>query len=216
MRMTRQTLPTVLALAFVALLVTPIIATASSGLPATVTMNPSVAGPGSIVEVTGIDFPDDHVVTIELGTIAGSVDVAVVKTAEGGYFRELVTLPAEVAPGSWELRATAIDGASASHEFQAVAGVLADASAPLPVAEAGLTSSSNSGTDIMVMLVLAVLLAALGGGAAYAWREAHADGQQAGMGTGDDPIWAGAGGGGTTLELTASDDPDWSPGQGES
>jgi len=58
MRERRQTLlPTVLALTFVALLVTPIAAMAASGLPATVAMNPESAGPGTTVEITGLDFP---------------------------------------------------------------------------------------------------------------------------------------------------------------
>ncbi len=219
MRVRRQTLlPTVLALAFAALLATPIVALAASGLPATVTMSPESAGPGSTVEVTGIDFPASQFIELQLDTAAGSSDLAVFVSAEGGYFQEFVTLPADVPPGAWELRAIALNGSQATYGFQAVGGVVTDASAPQAItAEAGLTvSGGNSSSDIVVMLVIAVMLAAVSGGAAYAWREVHANGAQPGMGTADDPIWNAVASDGATHEQTAAADPDWMAPQRES
>ncbi len=46
---------------------------ASSGLPATVTMYPESAGPGEVVEVTGLDFPSGAAVQLELTTSASTV-----------------------------------------------------------------------------------------------------------------------------------------------
>jgi len=174
-------------------------------------MFPESAGPGSTVEVTGIDFPGEQLIELQLDTTAGSSDLALFMSAEGGYFREFVTLPADVPAGAWELRAIALDGSQAAYGFQAVEGVVTDASAPqLMTAGTGLTaSSSNSSSDIVVMLVIAVMLAALSGGAAYAWREVHADGAQPGMGAADDPIWNAIGSDGATRERTTADDPDW-------
>ena len=44
-------------LALAVLMLAPSAVVASSGLPASVAMEPDSAGPGSVVEVTGIDFP---------------------------------------------------------------------------------------------------------------------------------------------------------------
>ncbi len=113
--------------------------------------------------------------------------------------------------GRWELSATSLDGSNAVHVFDAATADIVDASRRLAAsAEAGLSGSrGNSSTDILVMLVLAVLLAALGGGAAFAWREVRGETSQPGMGAGDDPIWSLAGAGDGTLELTAADEPEW-------
>ncbi len=219
MRVRRGTLlPAVLAVAFAVVLLIPVAASAASGLPATVTMTPESAGPGSTVEVTGIDFPGGQLIELQLGTAAGSSDLAVFVSAEGGYFREFVTLPVDAPAGAWDLRAIALDGSQAAYGFQAAEGVVTDVSVPQPLtAGAGLTaSSSNSSSDIVVMLVIAVMLAALSGGAAYAWREVHANGAQPGMGTADDPIWNAAGSDGATHQLTAADDPTWMASQRDS
>lgn len=162
------------------------------------------------MEVTGIDFPGDHVVVLDAVTTAGSEDVAVFITAEAGYFRELVTLPATLPAGEWVLRATALDGSSASHAFRATAGMEGLPGTGSTTSTAALGGNRTSSSDIVVMLIIAVLLAALGGGAAYAWREVHTVRLQPGMGAGDDPIWSTAGDIG--IELTASGDPDWGTG----
>lgn len=207
----RRHLPlTAVLLALVSLLVTPVIATASSGLPATITMRPAAAGPGSTVEVTGIDFPADQLVEVQLSTSAGSSDLAVVMASDDGYFRSFVPLPSDTPSGLWELRAVALDGTTASHAFDAASAAVVDAARAVNLsAEASLVGrSGNSSTDIMVMLVLAVLLAAVGGAAAYAWREVHSEGRQPGMGAGDDPIWSLAGGAMMTSESVVSEDLD--------
>ncbi len=200
-------------LALVSLLVTPVVAMASSGLPATITMRPAAAGPGSTVEVTGIDFPADQLVEVQLSTSAGSSDLAVVMASDEGYFRSFVPLPSDTPSGLWELRAVALDGTTASHAFDAASAAVVDAARAVNLsAEASLVGrSGNSSTDIMVMLVLAVLLAAVGGAAAYAWREVHSEGRQPGMGAGDDPIWSLAGGAMMTSESVVSEDLDGNP-----
>ncbi len=92
MRERRTTLlTTVLVLAFVALLVAPLAASASSGLPSTVTMYPETAGPGTTVELTGLDFPGDAIVEVELTgaqvveAIEDDFIMAGISTV-GGYF----------------------------------------------------------------------------------------------------------------------------------
>jgi hypothetical protein len=201
----------VLLLVLLAVLASPLAALASSGLPPTITMDPAAAGPGSVVEISGIDFPAKQLVEVQLDSAAGRTDLALIVTSDAGYLRAFVQLPADLEAGSWELRATALDGSSASHAFDAASAQTVDASGASPAsAEAGLSvRRGNTGSDIMVMLILAVLLAAVGGGAAYAWREVHGERVQPGMGAGSDPIWSLAGSDDRGPELTAALDPEW-------
>jgi hypothetical protein len=198
-------------LALVALVLTPAAALAASGLPASVAMEPAAAGPGSTVEVTGIDFPPGKLVEVKLESAADDRDLAILIADEKGYFRTFVGLPDDVPAGAWVLRAVSLDGSSADHAFDAATAGVVDASLGLATgAEASLSGGrGNSSTDILVMLILAVLMAALGGGAAYAWREVHGATVQPGMGAGDDPIWSVAGAGDASVQVTASDAPAW-------
>jgi len=182
-----------------ALLVAPVAAAGSSGLPATLTMYPEAAGPGATVEVVGLDFPAAQSVAVELAAGGSTTPIVTAITADGGYFRAVLALPSDLTPGSWELRAAAADGSTAAYAFVAVA---ADADAD---AAAG---AGNSASDVVVMLVVAALLAAVGGGGAVAWRLVRDESSQPGMGTGDDLIWSGAAEG-TTAELTAAEQPAW-------
>jgi hypothetical protein len=188
----------VLLLVLVAIMAGPVAAT-SSGLPPTITMDPSSAGPGSVVEVSGIDFPVKQLVEVQLDTAAGRSDLALLITTDDGYFRTFVKLPADVSAGWWELRVTALDGASAGYAFDAASADTVDVTSAYQASSAAGLSvrRGNTGTDIMVMLVIAVLLAAVGGGVAYAWREVRGEHTQPGMGAGADPIWS----------LAGSDDP---------
>ena len=198
MRERRLTLlTTVLALAFVTLLATPIAASAASGLSPTISIDPADAGPGSSVDVIGLDFSAGQVVGLRLITVEGEVGLGTATIGARGYFRETVTLPAQFAPGRWELRASATDGLIAVHLFDAgvassgvAAAVVADATSSTE--ETAAAVSGNSATDILVMLVIALLIAGVGGGAALAWYQVHRDDQQPGMSTGEDPFWAGA------------------------
>lgn len=193
MRERRKTLlPSVLVLTFVTLLVAPITVSAASGLPATITMQPASASPGSSVEIVGLDFAGGQPVDIQVTTTAGPVHLATVTTAEGGYFRATVTLPADVAPGFWELRATGVDGRAAAHIFEAgeVAPVVVAPAQEEPVSAA--TESGGSGGNVLVVLVLLALIGGIGGAAAYVYRQLHRTEEQPGMATGDDPIWGGA------------------------
>jgi hypothetical protein len=207
-------LPSVLMLTLVALLVAPIVAAASSGLPATVTMNPAAAAPGATVEVVGLDFPGLQVVDVELATAEGAVPLVSTVTAQDGWFREVVVLPATLPSGAWELHAVALDGASAGYAFHS--GIEAIGATTTPASpEMAATAAGSSGLDIAVMLIVAVLIAAVGGGAVYAWREVSTGDEQPGMGYGDDPIWSGAADQ-AQLDLSATDEPIWSVANSES
>lgn len=194
MRERRQTtLPSVLALTFVALLVIPFSAQAASGLPATITMKPEAAGPGAQVEVVGLDFPAGQGIELQLTTTAGVVPLATTTAEEGGYFRQLLTLPADVAPGFWELRATGSNGAVAVHIFEAGA-VTPAAAAAVATASAGVADpgSSSAGVNMLVLLVLLLLIGGIGSAAVFVYYQTHRSDQDPGMAAGDDPIWGGA------------------------
>jgi|GEM_PF-4302496 len=219
MRERLQTLlPSVLALTLVTLLYAPVATLASSGLPATITMYPEAAGPGELVEITGLDFPGGTAVELQLTTTAGTVHLASATTAPGGDFRELVTLPADAAGGHWELEARAADGSIAAFAFDT------SGSAPVAVAAgtaegaaegtAAATTSGNSTSDIVVMLVIAVVLGAVAIAGMFAWRQVRDGGPQAGMGAGDDLIWSGDASE-AAPELTATDEPFWKAAQSE-
>ena len=205
-----RTLAPGMLLAMAALLVMASTAVAASGLPATVSMDPASAEPGSEVEVTGLDFPSGQAIELQLTTTSGPVHLATVTTEEGGYFRQSVTLPTDVAPGPWELRAIAPNGMVAVHSLEAgtapaavhpadeAAGDPATETTGDPATESTVATATdqttprgNSAADIMVMLVFAVLIAAVGGAFVFAWKQTHGSTRQPGMGAGDDPIWSG-------------------------
>jgi hypothetical protein len=171
------------------------VAGAASGMSAAIGMEPAAAQPGGEVEVIGLDFPTGQAVELEVATAAGPALLAIVTVAEGGYFRHPVTLPADAPGGAWELRATAADGTTAVHAFQAgpaqaMVGPVAPRADSAPEAT---TTQGNSASDIVVMLIIAFLIAAVGGAIAYAWYQTHGALRQPGMGAGDDPIWSNAG-----------------------
>ena len=199
----RTLLPTVLALTFVTLLVTAIAASAASGLPPTITMDPESAPPGDTVVVTGLDFPPDGSVQVQLATPAGLRYLDTITATADGYFTGSVTLPADVDPGAWELQASAADGISASFPFSAAV--------PAAVVAADQTSvrrGTNSLADIAVMLVLAVLIAGAVGAVGFVYYQINVAGKQPGMSEGDDPIWSGGSGEDETAE-TSSAEPAW-------
>ena len=186
-------IPALLMVTLLALLATPVAMFAASGLPATLTMTPDVAGPGQQVEVTGLDFPANAAVDLQLTSVAGAVSLGTAQTAEGGFFRQTLTLPADAAAGYWELRATGADGSVAVHLFEATA-----ASSAIGAAEVGqgtvveaLSAGGNSSGDIVVLLVFAVIIAAVGGAAAYVYFQLKHGNEQPGMSSGEDPIWGG-------------------------
>src|SRR5687768_3636258 len=114
-----QRIPCMLALALVALSFPVAAATAASGLPPTIAMNPETAGPGATVEIVGLDFPAEGAIELQVTTTAGPVSLGTTVASEGGYFRQAVTLPLDVEPGFWEVRATGPGGAAAVHIFEA-------------------------------------------------------------------------------------------------
>lgn len=199
-------LPSVLALAFTALLVAPVATLAASGLPATITMLPEEAGPGASVEITGLDFQPNQTVDLQLTTTAGPVELGTATTVEGGYFRQAVTLPADAPIGYWEVRATDADGSVAVHLFESVEAA-APAAAETVSSEAE-AAGGNSAGDLIVMLVFALLIAGVGGGVAYVVYQNRVGSRQPGMSAGADPIWSSS----AALadpEATATEEPTW-------
>lgn len=203
MRTRLQTLlPSVLALTLVSLLVLPLAALAQS--PA-ISMYPETAGPGSTVEVAGIDFPPERVVEVQLATPDGTVPLTTATTSADGDFRQILALPLGVREGAWELQATAADGATSTFGFVTspdaaldVAAAEAAAVAPAP--------TGNSGGDIALMLIIAVVLGAVAFGGIVVIRHLR-DESPPGMGKGDDLIWGG--GKAETPERTATEEPHW-------
>jgi hypothetical protein len=210
MRERRTTLlTTVLVLAFVALLVAPLAASASSGLPSTVTMYPETAGPGTTVELTGLDFPGDAIVELELTTADGTIPLTTVRTATGGHFRSVMSLPVTATEGAWQLRAVGPDGSTATYAFTTSVGI-----APVVVDPATPASAGNSMSDSVVMLVIALVLGGVAIGGMFAYRMIRDDGPQTGMGEAADLIWSGTGKD-ATPELTATEEPHWKAAQSE-
>lgn len=199
--------PAVLALAFVALMAMPMAASAQSGSPATLSMQPAAAGPGDTVEVAGLGFPAYMTVVLELTTPVGKSTLQTVATNGDGSFREPVAFPKAASEGAWVLSARSADGrATASHAFPA--GTATAGRAAVDRASTEPTSSSGSLTDKLVLVLVAVMLGALATGALFAWRMVQDDRPLPGMGRRDDVIWSD-----TTEETasasTATDEPHW-------
>jgi hypothetical protein len=91
--------------------------------------------------------------------------------------------------------ASAADGTMAAPAFEAEsASIIVEPGAPPADVEPETTTpQGNSASDIIVMLIIAFLIAAVGGALAYAWYQTHGALRQPGMGAGDDPIWSNAG-----------------------
>jgi hypothetical protein len=191
MRDRRQTLPTVLALTFVALLITPF-AAAAAGLPATITLTPETPGPGAQVEVVGLDFVAGQDVQIQVTTMAGPVHLGTARTEDGGYFRQLVTLPADAPAGYWELRATGAGGIEAVQLFEAgeVATVAPGANAQATTT--AVADGGSTGSDLLVLLVLGLLIGGITAAAVFVYHQTHRARQEPGMSAGDDPFWGSA------------------------
>ena len=207
MRSRLQTrLPCVLALTLVSLLLVPLAALAQS--PA-ISMYPETAGPGSTVEIAGIDFPPERVVEVQLATPDGTVPLTTATTSPEGDFRQILALPLGVAEGAWELQATAADGATSAFAFMTSPDAAVDAAAAAPATTAATTPSGNSSGDIALMLIIAVVLGGLAVGGLVVYRQIR-DESPPGMGKGDDLIW-----GGGTAEApaqTATEEPHWKAG----
>ena len=204
-------LPSVLALAFTLVVALSIAAAAQSGLPATVSMYPAVAGPGDTVEVTGLDFPSGMTVVIELTTPAGRSTLATLAAGSDGSFRELVAFPAAAVEGAWRLTARSADGrAKPGYDFTS-----GEASTATPVAAAASTAApaavtGDTTTDKMALVLIALVLGVLATAAMYAYRMVQEDRGQPGMGTGEDLIWSGSSNATTPEpEATAADGPHW-------
>lgn len=179
-----------LVLAFVALSYPLAAASAASGLPASIAMNSEDAGPGSVVEVVGLDFPPEGTIQLQVTTTAGPVLLGTTEATSGGYFRHPVTLPADVEPGFWELRATGPGGVTAVHIFEA--GAIAPVAAAAAPA-AATSSSSLIDPNLVVTLVMLLLLIVIVCAAVFVYGVTHRPAGQKGMPVGDDPIWSGAG-----------------------
>lgn len=184
------------------LLAFPALAAAQSDAPA-VSMQPSSAAPGALVEISGSGYPRDMTVALRLVTDAGTETLDVAVTQGDGTFTRTLTLPATIAPGAWQLQARAASGQTASYGF--------DSSAP--VVSPGTTSASatphgNAPGDILVMLVAGVILGLLAIAGLYAWQLYQGAPAQPGMGAASDLIWDTHPDQGAPL-LTADEEPFW-------
>src|SRR5688500_20132414 len=115
----RPRITCMLVLAFVALSYPLAAASAASGLPASIAMNPEDAGPGSVVEVVGLDFPPEGSIELQVTTTAGPVSLGSTVATQGGYSRHAATLPSDADPGFSELSATGPGGSTAVHMCEA-------------------------------------------------------------------------------------------------
>lgn len=203
-------LPTVLALAFAMLVALPVVAVGQSGLPATVSMYPAAAGPGDTVEVTGLDFPPQTTVVLELIAPSGRSTLGTVATGGDGSFRAVVSFPGSAAAGAWTVSGRSADGSvSAGHPFTS-GGPAELASGPVTEAvdDPAAAVSSGTTTDKLVLVLIAVVLGAIATAGLYAWRLVSDDRSQPGMGAAEDLIWSGSTGE-PAPEMTATDEPYW-------
>ena len=141
------------------------------------------------MEVVGLDFPPGGAVQLQVTTTAGPVALGSTQATSGGYFRQPVTLPNDVEPGFWELRATGPGGVTAVHIFEA--GVAAPAVAAAPAIATGPAPLIDP--NLVVTLVMLLLLVVIVCAAVFVYGVTHRPVGRAGMPLGDDPIWSGAG-----------------------
>lgn len=203
MRTSPQTLlPSVLALALVSLLATPLVALAEEP---TLSMSPETARPGSTVEISGAHFPAEYAVELRLTTPDGSMALADSATGIDGTFQELVALPLGVTKGDWRLQATAVDGTTSTLDFSTLPQPAPAEAAPVEPATTA-ERSGNTGGDIAVLLIIAVVLGGIAFGGMVVIRQLREE-SPPGMGKGDDLIWGG--GSAETPEKTATAEPHW-------
>jgi hypothetical protein len=205
MRMRLQSLlPSVLLVTVVVLLAVPLAAAAQE--PA-VSMSPESVGPGTTVEISGSAFPAGSAVKLQLTTPDGMQQLATVTTGPDGAFRELVALPLGATKGAWQLQAIAVDGTTSGLTFDTASEAADAATGPAAATEPAPTvRSGNTGGDIAVLLIIAVVLGGIAFGGVMVLRQRRED-SPPGMGKGDDLIWGG--GSADAPERTATDEPHW-------
>jgi hypothetical protein len=180
-------------------------AAAGSGLPPTVSINPAEPAPGTQVQVTGLDFPPSSPIELRLVTDAGVTTLGTVTTTDNGMFAQVVSLPATVVPGYWEMRASGPDRAVAVRLFVPSAAPAGAAPAPdaetttatVPGVAPGLAGtpvpqeSPLLPNDLIVVVVLLGLAIGIAVAAFFTWRVTHRREGDPNLPQGDDPIWSG-------------------------
>lgn len=212
---TGSLLPPVLALSLLMLLAIPLAASAQSGEQASIRVRTAAGDDGAGVEVSGLGFPGDTTVVLELVTPAGPYPLATVATDGAGSFRDVLTVPDRVFRAALRLDARSASGSSASYDMAAIEAVqtVAVASAAEPAAGGRVSEQPGAASDDAVLVLIAIVLGALATAVLYAYRTFDDERRRPGMGAGDDLIWGG-GHERVTPEPTATDEPFWKrPGQ---
>ena len=124
--------------------------------------------------------------------MAGPVHLGTAHTEDGGFFRQLVTLPSDAPAGFWELRATGAGGSVAVQLFEAGEAAVAAPTGNGEATTVAAAGGGSTGSDLLVLLVLLLLVGGIAAAAAFVYYQTHRDMSEPGMGAGDDPIWGGA------------------------
>lgn len=185
--------------------ITPVVTAAGSGLPPSINVLPERPLRGSDVEVTGLDFPPGGLVELHLIGISGGLPLGTVRADARGRFRHSAAIPGDLSDEVWELRATGPGDAVAvrlfrpAHPTAIITGeagatrVDAAADASDADADAAAAAGRSGGTDLVVLLIVAVLVVSVAGATMAGWWIVRRGDRQPGMPAGDDPIWGGSG-----------------------
>ncbi|SRR6266498_269424 len=143
------------------------------GVP-TITVQPEVAAPGSQITITGSDMEDGEVFRIALEGMSGTVQLGEAIAKQDGDeagFTVNVTLPRDLAAGSYVVDGTTDDGESATADLTIAASSEQTNTQPME-ANAELLALDRSKSPLVIgsVIVLALISAGLGIGLVR-WRE---------------------------------------------
>lgn len=130
---------------------------------AEVTVSTTTVAPGGTITVVGEDFlpgSQVNITLVETTEVLGTVTVRA-----DGTFSTNVTLPADLAPGTYTLRVSGVDADGEPRVIDTTITVVAAAAAPAPG-----TGLAATGGQFTVGSALAALLLVIGGGALFASR----------------------------------------------
>ena len=135
----------------------------------TIAVEPTIAAAGSPISVTGSDIEAGESFTITLDGMAGSTVLGeVTATGEGtaGGFIVTYTVPADTAPGSYTVRAIAVDGDATTADLTITAitdkANAGPAMAQDPSAAPHVIDRSKPAAELAAVFILAVLTGGLG------------------------------------------------------
>ncbi|NJC96617.1 MAG: glycoside hydrolase family 61 protein [Anaerolineae bacterium] len=129
-----------------------------------ITVEPAIASPGGQITVTGADMEDGEVFTVTLESMSGTVQLGeATATQEGDEagFTATFTLPSDLTPGSYLLRAATDEGESITADLTISASSEQKESQPMEASVEPLSLDRPRSAGLIISVVFLALLSVI-------------------------------------------------------